>query len=107
ARLDAVGDHRMARAVQTGSATDYETVAAYAVDIRAHRNKALRQIRNLGFARGIDQHGLAFREGGRHQEVFGGADRHTRKDNLGTAQPFRSARLDIALAQFDFGPEPL
>ena len=44
---------------------------------------------------------------GGHQQVFGGADRDRRKGDLGAAQSFGRAGVDIAFAQFNLGPEPL
>ena len=107
AGLDAVRNDGMAGAVQAGDAADYQPVAAEAFDLRPHRDQTLRQIGDLGFAGGVDQHGLAFSEGGRHQQVFGGADRDAREHDLGAAQPFWRARLDIAFGQLDLGSEPL
>ena len=84
-----------------------QAVAADPLDARAHRHEAFGQIGDFRLARGVDQEGLALRQAGRHQQIFGGADRDRREGDLRAPQSFGGARIDIAFAQLDLGAEPL
>jgi hypothetical protein len=97
----------MTGTVQAGDAPDQQPVAADALDLGPHRDQTLRQIGDLGLAGGVDQQGLALGKRCRHQQVLGGPDRDAREHDLGAAQAFRGACLDITLTQFDLGTQPL
>ena len=105
ARLYAVGHDRMMRAMERGHALDLDRRLARAGDARAHFIEALREIDDLGFARGVAQHRRSVRERGRHQRRMRAADRDFRKFDLGADEAFFRRADDIAVLDLDPGAE--
>ena len=67
-----------------------------AFDLRAHLVQQVRQVDYFGLARAIFQHGLAFGQSRRHQQVFGSGHRDFFEDNARALQPL-GAGFDVAV----------
>ena len=91
------------RAVQRGRRPSIgQPVGADALDLRAHRDQAAREVADLGLARGVGQHRAAVGERGGHQQVLGGADRDEREHDRGARAAAVGARgVDVAAVQPD------
>jgi hypothetical protein len=107
AGLDAVGDHGMVRAAQARRAANRQGVGADALDAGAHGDEAVGQVRDLRFARGADQPGLALGQGGSHQQVLGRADGDLGEDDLRALESGRRAGPDVAVLQLDLRAQQL
>ena len=91
AGLDAIGQHLVGGAVEPLDALDDDSVGARALDLRAHGDQEIREIDDLGLARGIFEHGLAVRQCGRHHEIFRAGHRHGIEHQTRAAQAIRRA----------------
>ena len=76
AGFDAVRHHAMGAAVQLFHAFDGHRGRADAADFRAHFHQAFGQIHHFRLHRAVFQHGGAFGQRGRHQQVFRAAHSH-------------------------------
>ena len=68
--FNTVGHHAVFRAVQFRHAFHRHGGRADALNFRAHFHQAVRQIHHFGFHSAVFQHGGAFGQRGRHQQVF-------------------------------------
>ena len=62
---------------------------AGALDARSHGDEAVREVANLGIARGVEDFGFAARETCRHQGGFGRSDGRRGQHDAAAAQPVR------------------
>ncbi len=69
---------------------------ARALDLRSHLHQQRGEIDDLGLAGAVLQHGLAFGEHGRHQDVFGAGDGDL-VEGVVRALELLGARLDVAV----------
>src|ERR1022692_4806435 len=97
ARLDAVADDGVIRAVQLFDAAYVNRGSAGALDLRAHLRQQRAQIRDLRLARGVAQYGLAARQHGGHDQVFGAGHRDAVEVDDRATQPLRRFRFDVAV----------
>ena len=101
AGLDPVGDDVVSRIGKAVDTLDRNCIHAVAGDARAHCDQAFGKIADLGLARGIHNFGCALGECGRDHRVFGGADRHHRKDDARAGQPAGRPCLNVAVGELD------
>ncbi|CFN67231.1 Uncharacterised protein [Bordetella pertussis] len=90
--------------MQPRDAIDDDAVGAVALDARAHLDEQLGQVDHFGFARGIFQHGLAFGQHRRHQQVLGAGDGDHVGADRGALQA-RGARHHEAVLDLDLGAQ--
>jgi hypothetical protein len=107
ADLDAIRHDLVRAAAQAGLAMHGDMFAADAVDHRAHGDQALRQVGDLGLARGILQHGGAVGQRCGHQQVLGGTDTNLREADHRALQALLRLGLDIAVLDIDLGAHRL
>jgi hypothetical protein len=105
AHLDAIGDHRVGRAVQTGDTGDRHGRRARPLDLGAHGVQAFLQVDQLGLAGGVVQDGDAVGDHGGQHRMLGRADRDDREGDLGALQAARGLGVDIAFVQIDLGAQ--
>ena len=96
AELDAIRQDGMHGAGEPRGALDAELMRAEAGHPGAHRDQAGGQVGDLGLARGIADRRRAVGQDGGEQQVFGGADRGQRQQDVGAAQARGRRRLDHA-----------
>ena len=84
--FDAVRHDLVLRPAECGGAGDADHVAAGALDLRAHRAKAAREVEDLRFARGVLDQRLAFGERRGHHQVLGSRDGDEVHDDARAAQ---------------------
>ena len=106
AGLDAVRHDRVGRSGQPVDTLHRDDVGTRAADPRAHRVEAVRQIDDLGLARGVLEHRHPVREAGGHHQILGAGHGHEVHHVPGSLQP-PGARLDVALLDADLGAERL
>ena len=80
------------RAVQSLHALDHDAVGAGAVDLRAHGDEEIREVDDLGLARGVLEHGLAVGQRRGHHQVLGAGDGHGVEHQARALQARRRAR---------------
>ena len=73
------------------------------VDAGAHGDQAVGQIGDFRLAGGVGQDRPAVRQGGGHQQIFGGADRDERKQDVRALEALGDGGVDVAAFQADFG----
>jgi hypothetical protein len=105
ARLDAVGDDPVPRAAQLGNPLDLDALGAGPLDAGAHGNEQAREIRHLGLAGRVLDHGGALGQRRRHHEVLGAGDGDEVGGDARALEPARP-RLDVAVLDGDLGAEP-
>src|SRR5512142_819170 len=88
ARLDAIRNDAVPRAVQLFHATNTDGVRARALDLSAHFVQQGSQVDNLGLAGAVLKYSLAFGQGSSHQQVFGARDRDLLEYHARPPQPF-------------------
>jgi hypothetical protein len=93
ARLDAIGQHLVVRAVQGLDAVDHDLVGASALDARAHRDQEIREIDDLRFAGGVLDDRLPVGQRGRHHQVLGPGDGRHVEDQVRRRAGARRARM--------------
>ena len=106
ARLDPVRHDAVGRAVQALDPVDGERGGADAFDLRAHGDKHVAQIDNLGLARGVEQAAGAVCQHGRHQRILGRADADHREVEIAARHPAIGLRgLHVARRELDMRAE--
>ena len=98
--FDPVRHDAMAVAAQLRHALDADHVGAGALDARAHRDQAGRQVDDFRFAGGILDDRRALGEGRRHHEVLGARDRDHVRHDAGAVKPVRR-RIHVAMLDRD------
>jgi hypothetical protein len=86
AGLDAVGHDAVLRAAERAYAVDADDVGTRAIDPRAHRREAARQVDHLGLARRVLEDRGAFGKRRSHHEILGAGDRDEVHDDARAAQ---------------------
>jgi hypothetical protein len=104
---DAVGHDRVGGAAEPVHPLDGDGVRALTLDLRAHLAQALREIDDLGLARGVVDHRGAARQRRGHQRVFRGPDRDHGKRDPAAPQPAGGAGVHVAVAQVELGAHRL
>ena len=107
AGLDAVGQHGVARAVESGDALDHDAPGAGAGDARAHLVEAVGDIDDFRLARGVLDDGRAVGQRRRHDRGMRAADGDFGKNDLAALEPVRRPRHHVAAVDLDLGAEPL
>ena len=101
ARFDAVGDHRVAGAMQAIDAFDDERARIEAGNFRAHRLETEAEVGDLRLHGGVLEHGRALGQAGGHHQVFGGTDGDEGEVERGAAQATRRFGNHIAAVDLD------
>ncbi len=105
-RLYAVGQNTVFAAAELFDALNVNRTAACTLNARAERSQEVREVDHLGLPGGIFEYGLAVREDGRHQQIFGAGHRYRIENDVPPFQPVRS-RLDVAVLHDDVGAQCL
>ncbi len=93
--------------MQARLAGDLERIGPDAFNFGPHRDKAMGQIGDFGFAGRIGDCDHTIGKGRRHQGVFGRTNRYLREQDMPALEPFWGAGFDIALGQVDFSTHRL
>jgi hypothetical protein len=104
ARLDAIRNDGVLRAVQGIDPLHDDGVGSGALDARSHLHEQRRQVLDLGLLRRVVQDGAPARAGRRHHEILRAGDGPGLEADLGSLQAF-SFRHDVAVLHADAGAE--
>ena len=105
AGLNAVGDHRVGRAVQTADPRDMDRPPTGSGHFCPHGVQAIGQIRQFRLCGGVFQHCVAIGQNSRQYGVLCRPYRIDRKTDHCTFQAPGRLRIDVAFVHVDFGTQ--